>query len=120
MSMALTQHELNKRLWDRYNSAPRAHAVTHMGGDDSVETQDLPSAITLGAEGDIGDSTRGYATGGHVHATDALDFLLGLEGICVDNLGQAEVTDKGLVQLLEELLLVAYDLRDEALRARCA
>lgn len=119
MAMAATQRELDKRLFDRYLSYPHPHAETHMGGDDSVESRDLPSAITIGAEGEIGDPTRGYATGGHIHDTTALDFLGSLDEICVDNLGQASVRDVNLIRVLEELLLVSYDIRDEVLRVRC-
>lgn len=72
MSLASTQHELNKRLWDRYLGSPAPHAFAHMGGDDSVEGRQLPSAITFGAAGAIGDPILGYSPISHIHDSSGI------------------------------------------------
>jgi hypothetical protein len=66
------QDQFNRKIWGQYGSLPGPHAPTHMGGNDNVSGQVLPSPVTTGQVGAIGDATKGFAPILHIHDTTAL------------------------------------------------
>lgn len=66
--LTANQDDLNRYEWFRYDSLPGKHGATHLGGDDNIISQDTPTPIALGAEGDRGTPQGGAAAGDHVHA----------------------------------------------------
>lgn len=98
------QHELNRRLWDGYDSLPGKHAPTHMGGNDSVSGTQLPSPITFFETGARGTPASGYAPIDHKHPTNLANFP-GLTGVDTDPVDGTSVIDHALRRLLEAIFL---------------
>lgn len=91
--IARQQEEFNKRVWDSRESLPATHGDTHLGGNDSIVGQGLPSAITIGASGNRGTPQNGLAPHNHVHDSTSLSSLEGLTGVDTDALYGAAVYD---------------------------
>lgn len=76
IAMAMTQHTLNRALWESRKGLPASHHESHMGGDDSIAGHQLPTSIDVGDAGEIGDGFLGYAPINHQHEAAGLDELL--------------------------------------------
>lgn len=103
-----------KRLAEVGYGHPAPHATTHMvaadsESGDSIASGQMPSTITLGSDGDIGDATLGYATADHDHPNDFGGFA-DLADLEMDDQNGAPVEDKSVRRLLEEILLVLTDI----------
>ena len=114
-NLSRIQHLINARQWDLYASLPAPHALTHMGGDDSVEGTSLPSEIIVTQDSAIGDPTLGYAPIDHVHGTEDLAFLNELEEALLTARNEISTYDSALRRALERLLLLTIDLKKELL-----
>ncbi|TXH14964.1 MAG: hypothetical protein E6R03_08260 [Hyphomicrobiaceae bacterium] len=114
---ATEQDRFNRRAWAAYNGLPARHRETHKGGQDTVESTVLPTPITLGAEGDIGTPSVGYAAGNHTHGTEGLDFLDEFADLNVDAQDGIPVSDRQMRRLLEAIYLELLAL-EAALQAR--
>lgn len=108
-----TEHDiLMKRLWDGYLGLPALHRLTHLGGDDTLETTLLPTPITLGEEGAIGAPQEGYASSQHVHSTEGLDFLIPFADLDIDAMDGVPVYDQQMRWLLEHILIETLRIRE--------
>lgn len=92
IALALTQHELNKRLWEGKKGTGEPHADTHKGGDDQVVGSQLPAKVVPCSPGDIGDPALGYAPINHEHPFDC-GILTELKRIELD-FGPVAVVEK--------------------------
>lgn len=100
-----------KRIGEVTLGLPTPHADTHMGGDDDISGGQLPSTITLGSDGAIGDGDLGFAPINHDHPND-FGGLADFADLEMDEQNGAPVEDKSVRRLLEEILLVATDIAD--------
>ena len=105
-----------KRIAETHYGIPAPHATTHMQpsgteGADSIASGQLPSTITLGSEGDIGDATLGFATADHDHPNDLGGFA-DLAEIEVDEIDGVPIEDVNVRRLLEEILVVTGEIAE--------
>jgi hypothetical protein len=63
-----TLDELLQKLWLKAdNSLPGRHALTHMGGSDSVSGSSTPLPVVAGVDGAVGTPQLGFAPIDHQH-----------------------------------------------------
>lgn len=101
-----------KRLAEVGYGHPAPHATTHMvaadsESGDSIASGQMPSTITLGSDGDIGDATLGYATADHDHPNDfgGLGDLEDVETIEINGATLFGIFDPQATRLLSLILL---------------
>ena len=84
---------------------PMPHSSTHKGGQDSVVSRTLPSAITLGQHtSDIGNPAKGFSPGDHVHDDRSLAGIAGLLDVTT-TAGGTLVVDASLRRILFDILV---------------
>jgi hypothetical protein len=117
--IAEAQEKWDRQLVDYFAGLPALHAVTHMGGGDSVSGSIPPSVITPGQAADVGHPAEGFAPIDHVHdgtLLDALTDLADLAGTSTEALGGLDVTyvfNPYSGRLLEEILLELLKLSEK-------
>ena len=101
------QDRFNLDQWLRYDALPGKHASTHLDGNDTVSSNNDPTAITLANVADPGTRHHGVSRDDHVHpvGTDISDVIDSLDGIDVDPIDGAAVTDATLRRLFSAILL---------------
>lgn len=109
-AIAISQDDLNRMEWFRYDSLPGKHGLTHMGGDDSVAGAGLPQPVgPPGTDPQRGDPHLGFSPHDHIHELN-LGPLEDLLGIDVDPIYGLATTDPKLQKALEDILFALYDI----------
>lgn len=120
LDMARQQDRFNLDQWLRFDALPGKHATTHLDGGDTVVGHDIPTAIKLTNVGDPGDPHDGLAPIGHIHPVgdDIADVIESLDGIDIDPIDGAAVTDASLRRLFYAILMQLLELEQLLLRQK--
>jgi len=118
VELSKEQSRLNMDLWLRFDALPGKHASTHTGGSDTVASLNDPTAIALANVASPGTAHHALSYDDHVHPVgdDIADVIESLDGIDVDPIDGAAVTDATLRRLFMAILMQLLELEQLLLR----
>jgi len=107
IEMSKEQDRANLDFWLRFDALPGKHGSTHTGGSDTIASRNDPTAIALANVASPGTAHHALSYDDHVHpvGADISDVIDSLDGIDVDPIDGASVTDATLRRLFSAILL---------------
>jgi len=113
---ARVQDEFNRRIWGQYAALAPPHAPTHMGGNDTVSGNGLPSPVGPTSVARRGTPQLGFSPHDHIHPWEggALDDLLDLD-VTPDGVPVFDSSVRRLLEAILRRLRALFDLLSKLL-----